>query len=181
MGKKARAAALKLSTLSTETKNLILKTMASGLRLNEELIIRENKKDLAAAEENGLSSAMLDRLKLDKAGVEAMASGIEKVALLPDPCGEVIHETTRPNGMLLRQIRVPIGTIGIIYESRPNVTSDAAVLCLKSGNATILRGGKEAIHSNLVIAKILSKAGEHALSSSIMMESVICMSIGWQI
>lgn len=162
MGKNARAAALKLSSLSTEKKNLILKTMASGLRLNEELIISENKKDLAAAEQNGLSSAMLDRLKLDKAGVEAMAAGIEKVASLPDPCGEVIHEKTRPNGMLLRQIRVPIGTIGIIYESRPNVTSDAAVLCLKSGNATILRGGKEAIHSNLVIAKILSKAGELA-------------------
>lgn len=162
MGALAREAALKLSLLSSEQKNEILIAMAEGVRAAQEEIILENKKDLVAGEENNLSMAMLDRLRLDEKRIEAIAAGIEKVATLPDPCGEVLLDTVRPNGIKLQQLRVPIGTIGIIYESRPNVTSDAAVLCLKSGNATILRGGKEAIHSNRIIAKVLGATGEAA-------------------
>lgn len=160
MGRRARQAALALSLLSEEEKNNVLQSMAQGIRAQAPAIMRENEKDLEAAVENGLSMAMQDRLRLDEAGIEAIAAGIEQVSSLPDPCGEILLETTRPNGMKLTQIRVPIGTIGIIYESRPNVTSDAAVLCLKSGNATILRGGKEAIHSNKIIAQVLNEAGE---------------------
>ena len=162
MGEQARASALQLSLLSNDEKNTILLAMAEGIRVNTEEIISENQKDLTAGEENALSAAMLDRLSLNKQRIEAIAGGIEKVAKLSDPCGEILLDTTCPNGMSLQQIRVPIGTIGIIYESRPNVTSDAAVLCLKSGNATILRGGKEAIHSNRIIAKVLNEAGEKA-------------------
>ena len=162
MGYEARQAALALSLLSAEDKNAILRSMATGIRANSPAIILENEKDLASAIENNLSMAMQDRLKLDESRIEAIAAGIEKVATLPEPCGEILMETTRPNGIKLTQIRVPIGTIGIIYESRPNVTSDAAVLCFKSGNATILRGGKEAIHSNKIIAQILDDAGQAA-------------------
>ena len=162
MGKKARAAALNLALLSPEQKNSILKTMASGLRLNTEVIIKENDKDIKQAQQDNLSDAMIDRLRLDADRIEAMAAGIEQVASLDDPCGEVMMDRTRPNGMRVQQLRVPIGTIGIIYESRPNVTSDAAVLCLKSGNATILRGGKEAINSNRIIAHIMAQSGELA-------------------
>lgn len=159
MGYEARQAALALSLISAEDKNAILRSMATGIRANAASIISENEKDLASAVENNLSMAMQDRLKLDEPRIEAIAAGIEKVASLPEPCGEILMETTRPNGIKLTQVRVPIGTIGIIYESRPNVTSDAAVLCFKSGNATILRGGKEAIHSNKIIAKVLAEAG----------------------
>ncbi len=159
MGAKARQAALELALLPEAKKNAILKTMASGLRLNASVIIAENQKDLLAAIENGLSPAMIDRLTLTSERIEAMASGIEQVVELTDPCGEILHESTRPNGMVLRKISVPIGAIGIVFESRPNVTSDAAVLCFKSGNATILRGGKEAIHSNRIIAHIMGESG----------------------
>jgi len=162
MGANARQAALQLSLLSAEQKNEILAAMAEGIRNHADLIISENKHDLEAAAENNLSMAMIDRLTLTPERVEAIAAGIDKVTTLPDPCGELLCDTVRPNGIKLQQIRVPIGTIGIIYESRPNVTSDAAVLCLKSGNATILRGGKEAIHSNRIIAKVLNESGEAA-------------------
>ena len=121
-----------------------------------------NKLDVAAAEENGLTDAMIDRLRLDEARVESIADGIRQVASLPDPVGQIMDDWERPNGMQIRQIRVPIGVIGIIYESRPNVTSDAAVLCLKTGNSTILRGGKESIHSNKAIAASLQSGGEIA-------------------
>ena len=122
-------------------------------------------KDIAAGEAKGLSAAMLDRLKLDEKRIEAMAAGIDQVATLPDPVGQVLDSWERPNGIHIEQVRVPIGTIGIIYESRPNVTADAAVLCFKTGNATILRGGSEAIHSNRAIAEALSSAGapDHAI------------------
>lgn len=162
MGKAARKAALKLATLSSDQKNKILLAMAQQLRANEAEILAENLKDLSAGEERGLSQAMLDRLRLDSDRLEAVAAGVEKVALLADPVGETIDDWTRPNGLRIHQVRVPIGVIGIIYESRPNVTSDAAVLCLKSGNATILRGGSEAIHSNRAIAKALQAGGEQA-------------------
>ena len=162
MGRKARAAALQLAILPEQTKNDILLAMAAELRAMTAQIVEENAKDLAAAEEKGLSSAMVDRLRLDAARVDAIAAGVEKVANLSDPVGLVLDKWTRPNGIEIEQVRVPIGVIGIIYESRPNVTSDAAVLCLKSGNATILRGGSEAIHSNRIIAQALQQGGEKA-------------------
>lgn len=162
MGGQARAAAHALAVLDSETKNKILRSMAAGLREHESEILAANALDIKAGEENGLTAAMLDRLRLDTARLEAIAAGVEEVADLPDPVGEVLEEWTRPNDVHIQQIRVPIGVIGIIYESRPNVTSDAAVLCLKSGNATILRGGSEAIHSNKAIAAALQSGGEKA-------------------
>lgn len=162
MGRRARAAARALAVLSTEQKNAILRAMASGLRARGPEILEANAQDLAAGEARGLSAAMLDRLRLDEERLEAVAKGVEQVAELADPVGEILDERTRPNGMRIQQVRVPIGVIGIIYESRPNVTSDAAVLCLKSGNATILRGGSEAIHSNRAIAAALQAGGEKA-------------------
>ncbi len=162
MGKKARAAALALAVLSEEKKNEILRAMAAGIRDSAAGILEANAKDISAGEERGLTSAMLDRLRLDAVRLEAVAAGVEKVATLPDPVGEVLGEWDRPNGIRIQQLRVPIGVIGIIYESRPNVTSDAAVLCLKSGNATILRGGSEAIHSNRALAEALQAGGEKA-------------------
>jgi glutamate-5-semialdehyde dehydrogenase len=162
MGRKARAAALTLAVLSEEEKNEILKAMAGGIRAAAPKILEANSRDLAAGEERGLTSAMLDRLRLDAERLEAVAAGVEKVATLPDPVGEILGEWDRPNGICIQQLRVPIGVIGIIYESRPNVTSDAAVLCLKSGNATILRGGSEAIHSNRALAEALQSGGERA-------------------
>ena len=165
MGRQAREAAYLLNQLSAEDKNQILVEMAGKLRNDTAAIIVANAKDLKAGEQKGLSSAMLDRLRLDKDRVEAIALGVEQVAALPDPVGDVIEAWERPNGIRIEQVRVPIGTIGIIYESRPNVTADAAALCFKTGNATILRGGSEAIHSNRAIAEALKPAGapEHAI------------------
>ena len=165
MGKQARAAAYKLAQLSSEEKNTILRAMAAAVRKATPVLLAANAKDLEAGRAKGLSNAMLDRLKLDEKRIEAMAAGIDQVATLPDPVGEIIHAWDRPNGISIAQARVPIGTIGIIYESRPNVTADAAVLCFKTGNATILRGGSEAIHSNVAIAAALAEAGapEHAI------------------
>lgn len=162
MGANARAAAHALAVLDADHKNTILRAMATGLRDHADRILAANNLDIAAGEAHGLTSAMLDRLKLDPARLEAIAVGVEQVAELPDPVGEVLSDWTRPNDIHIEQIRVPIGVIGIIYESRPNVTSDAAVLCLKSGNATILRGGSEAIHSNKAIAAALQSGGESA-------------------
>ena len=162
MGARARAAAHALTILSADKKNEILRSMAASMREQEGIILEANAKDIAAGEANGLNSAMLDRLRLSHERIEAIAAGIEEVAVLADPVGEVMTEWTRPNDIHFEQIRVPIGVIGIIYESRPNVTSDAAVLCLKSGNATILRGGSEAIHSNKAIAAALQSGGEKA-------------------
>jgi glutamate-5-semialdehyde dehydrogenase len=136
--------------------------MADALLAREAEILAANALDLAAAAEAGLSSAMQDRLRLDSARIAAMAQGIREVAALHDPTGEILREWTRPNGLRLRKKRTPIGVIGIIYESRPNVTADAAVLCFKTGNATILRGGKEAIHSNRAIAAALQDGGAPA-------------------
>ena len=165
MGKQARKAAYQLAQLSSEEKNTILRAMASAIHEATPDILTANAKDLAAGKEKGLAAAMLDRLMLDEKRIEAMAAGIDQVATLPDPVGQILEKWTRPNGIEIEQIRVPIGTIGIIYESRPNVTADAAVLCFKTGNATILRGGSEAIHSNLAISAALAKAGapEHSI------------------
>ncbi len=156
LGQQARAAARVLALSSKDQKNAALMAMADALEASGEDILAANGRDLAAAPGYGLNAAAVDRLKLDAARVRAMAEGVRQVASLPDPCGEIIREWTRPNGITITKIRVPIGVVGIIYESRPNVTADAAVLCLKSGNACILRGGKEAIHSNTAIARALS-------------------------
>ena len=165
MGRQARAAAYRLAQLSSDEKNAILLAMAAAIRQRVPELLAANALDIAAGKEKGLSAAMLDRLMLDEKRVEAMAAGIDQVATLPDPVGQVLDAWQRPNGIRIEQTRVPIGTIGIIYESRPNVTADAAVLCFKTGNATILRGGSEAIHSNRAIAEALAAAGapEHAV------------------
>lgn len=159
MGKQARAAAYRLAQLSADEKNTILCAMAESVRRHTPALLAANAKDLEAGRAKGLSNAMLDRLMLDEKRIEAMAVGIDQVAALPDPVGEIMDAWERPNGIRISQTRVPIGTIGIVYESRPNVTADAAVLCFKTGNATILRGGSEAIHSNVAIATALAEAG----------------------
>jgi glutamate-5-semialdehyde dehydrogenase len=159
MGRQARAAAYRLAQLGSAEKDAILRAMAASIRSSAPALLEANALDLDAGRAKGLSGAMLDRLRLDEARIEAMAAGIEQVATLPDPVGQVIEAWTRPNGMRIEQVRVPIGTIGIVYESRPNVTADAAALCFKTGNATILRGGSEAIHSNRAIAAALAAAG----------------------
>ena len=156
LGKRARAAARALALCSKDQKNAALMAMADAIENAEAEVLAANAKDLEAAPGYGLNAAAVDRLRLDAARIRAMAKGVREVADLPDPCGEVIREWTRPNGMKITKIRVPIGVVGIIFESRPNVTADAAVLCVKSGNACILRGGKEAIHSNAAIARALS-------------------------
>ncbi len=154
IGRQARAAADELRSLSSAVKDKALLTVATRLRESKGKLQEANAKDLEAGREKGLSSAMLDRLELTDKRIEAMAQGLEEVAALADPVGDIVSQTVRPNGIRIAQIRQPLGVIGIIYESRPNVTADAAALCLKSGNATILRGGSEAIHSNLAIADI---------------------------
>ena len=165
MGRQARAAAYQLAQLTSDEKNVILRAMAAAIRKCAPDLLEANDLDLAAGVGKGLSAAMLDRLRLDETRIEAMAAGIDQVSTLPDPVGQVLEKWTRPNGIEIEQVRVPIGTIGIIYESRPNVTADAAVLCFKTGNATILRGGSEAIHSNRTIAAALASAGapEHSI------------------
>ena len=151
MGRRARIAARLLATLSSAAKCRALEAAAEKIREAEPEILAANAIDMARAEAAGLSGAMLDRLRLDPRRIEAMAAGVTTIALLRDPVGQLIDENRRPNGLILRRVRVPIGVIGIIYESRPNVTADAAALCVKSGNAVILRGGSEAIESNRAI------------------------------
>ncbi len=156
-GRRARAASRLLSQLSARQKNQGLRAMADEIVARTATILSANEKDLAHAREHQLAPAMVDRLTLSAARIEAMAEGIRQVAALPDPVGEILREWTPPDGIRISKVRVPIGVVGIIYESRPNVTSDAAVLCTKTGNATILRGGSESIHSNLAIAAALQE------------------------
>ncbi|HBL53465.1 MAG: glutamate-5-semialdehyde dehydrogenase [Smithellaceae bacterium] len=151
----ALAASRRLARSSTDIKNAALLRMADELIRHRDLIVSENERDVRAAGEKGLSSAMIDRLTVKDATLQAMAQGLREVAALPDPVGRVTSMWRRPNGLLVGRMRIPLGVIGIIYESRPNVTVDASALCLKSGNAVILRGGSEAIHSNLAIASVL--------------------------
>lgn len=158
LAEKARAASLKIATLETAIKDTALKRLAELLSERKDKILEANAKDLSEGEANGLSQALIDRLRFTPERIEAMAEGVRQVISLPDPVGETIEESIRPNGLRLVKRRVPIGVIGIIYESRPNVTVDCAVLCLKSGNACILRGGKEAFHSNTVLASIIQEA-----------------------
>lgn len=161
-GQKAKAASYELMNAGTVKKNEALELMAQKLIAYKEEIIKENKKDLERAMEKGTSKAMLDRLSLDEVRIEGMANGLRKVAALEDPVGEVTGMWNRPNGLQIGKQRVPLGVIGIIYEARPNVTSDAAGLCLKSGNVVILRGGSEAINSNIAVVKALSEGIKEA-------------------
>jgi glutamate-5-semialdehyde dehydrogenase len=157
--KRARAAARNLATVSSTVKNTALQKMADALVAQASALLKANAKDLDEAKRRGLSRAMIDRLTLDMKRIEEMAAGLRDVAALPDPVGEVIKMVRRPNGMQVGRVRVPIGVIGIVYESRPNVTADAASLCLKAGNAVVLRGGSEAVQSNAAIVQILSTVG----------------------
>ncbi len=153
----ARIASLAMARLSTTTKNDMLLKMADALEKATSEIISENQKDLETGKQKGLSNAMLDRLMLDEKRISGIAAALREVAALPDPVGEVTKMWKRPNDLMVGKMRIPLGTIGIIYESRPNVTADAAALCLKAGNAVILRGGSEAINSNLAIAAVLQR------------------------
>jgi glutamate-5-semialdehyde dehydrogenase len=157
IGRGARAAALALGLASTDQKNRALRAAAASLRARRHKIIAANDRDMRAAAAKELSPALLDRLKLDEKRVEAMARGLDDIAELADPIGTVLAEWTRPNGMRIQRVRVPLGVIGIIYESRPNVTADAGALCLKSSNAVILRGGTESVHSSAAIHSCLDE------------------------
>ena len=162
MGLKARAASLKLASVPTETKRAALRSMAQALEGATERLVAENAKDVAQAKSEGLAVPMVERLVLDAKRVAAMAKGVREVAALTDPVGEVLREWTRPNGLHIRKVRVPLGVVGIIYESRPNVTTDSGCLCLMAGNACILRGGSEAIRSNIAIADLMQETGTKA-------------------
>lgn len=157
VGVQARLAARQMNTADTHAKNTALQVAAEAILTAEKELIATNKKDLAAGEQKGLDAALLDRLALTPKRIAAMAEGLQQVAALPDPVGQISDLAHRPTGIQVGRMRVPLGVIGIIFESRPNVTADAAALCLKSGNACILRGGSEALHSNLAIAACLHK------------------------
>ena len=158
LGAEARAAARALAASSAEARRRALKAAAAAIRRDEAAILEANARDMAAAKASGLSGALLDRLALDPGRVEAMAAGVEQVAALDDPLGRLLGEWERPNGLRIHRVSVPIGVIGIIYESRPNVTADAGALCLMAGNAAILRGGSESYHSSRAIAASLRAA-----------------------
>lgn len=158
LGQQARQASRCLAAASTAEKNAALQHLADAIRRERATLLAANAEDLAAARANGLETALLDRLTLSEKGVEQMAEGVEQVARLPDPIGEISDMKYRPSGIQVGKMRVPLGVIGIIYEARPNVTADAAALCLKSGNAAILRGGSEAIHCNRAIARLIQES-----------------------
>ncbi len=155
MAIEARRAAREVAAMSTAAKDRLLGLMADGLIEKADYIKEENRKDLEAGREKGLSAAMLDRLELSDKVIDSMVSGLREVASLPDPVGEITEMLKRPNGIMVGRMRIPLGVVGMIYESRPNVTVDAAALCIKAGNGVFLRGGSEAIHSNIALAKVL--------------------------
>jgi glutamate-5-semialdehyde dehydrogenase len=158
LAKQAKAASRRLAPLSSEEKNRALCLMADRLEARSEYLIKENNKDLEAAKQAGIASAIIDRIALDSSRIQSMAKGLRDIAALPDPVREIVKMWRRPNGLQVGRMRIPLGVIGIIYEARPNVTADAAALCLKSGNAVILRGGSEAYCSNQAIAAVLRQA-----------------------
>ncbi|MFZ5755016.1 MAG: aldehyde dehydrogenase family protein, partial [Bacillota bacterium] len=161
-GQLAKEASILLSTLSTETKNQALAAMAEALERHEEEILAANQKDIERAKEKGMGNAMLDRLLLTPSRIKEMAHGLRALIALPDPVGEIEAVWKGAQAIEIGRMRVPLGVIGIIYEARPNVTVDAAGLCLKTGNAVILRGGSEALHSNITITRVISQAAESA-------------------
>ena len=157
VGQRARVASRAMAKADTAAKNRALALIAAAIRRDASLLREANGQDLAAARANGLDPAMLDRLTLSEQAIATMAEGLEQIAALPDPIGEISNMKYRPTGIQVGQMRVPLGVIGIIYEARPNVTVDAAGLCIKSGNATILRGGSEAIHCNQALARLVKE------------------------
>ena len=158
IGEAARAAQRELALASAEAKNKALIAAAESLRARKDEILAANAKDMAAATEKGLSAAMLDRLELNEDRIEGMAVGLVQIAALDDPIGTLLEEKERPNGLIIQRVRVPLGVIGVIYESRPNVTADAGSLCLKAGNAAILRGGSESFYSSHAIMASLARS-----------------------
>ncbi len=158
--KRAQHASQRLACLRGDIKSAWLRRAAELLRTQQETLAEANAQDIAAAPQFGLSAAQIDRLRLTPAVIESMAAGLEEIAALPEPIGEVIESSVRPNGLQIQKVRVPLGVVFFIYESRPNVTADAAAICVKSGNAVILRGGKEAVHSNRAIVALLDQAAE---------------------
>ena len=162
IGKQAKAAARILAGADTKQKNRALETMAAAVLSDAGAILSANAADMAAAEARGMNDTMLDRLRLTQERLEGVAQGIRDIAALPDPVGRILSDEVRPNGLRLVKTAVPIGVIAVIYEARPNVTADSAALCLKSGNAVILRGGKEAIRSNTALAETMRRALNNA-------------------
>ncbi len=162
IGKEARAASRQMASADTNTKNIALNAIAKAILREKSALLAANAQDLAAAKANGLEPAMLDRLTITEKSINSMAEGLQQIATLPDPIGEMMDFKYRPSGIQIGKMRVPLGVIGIIYEARPNVTVDAAGLCIKSGNATILRGGSEAIHCNQALAKLVHEGLEKA-------------------
>jgi glutamate-5-semialdehyde dehydrogenase len=156
--KKAKVAAFEIGKLTTDAKNTALQKMASALEANTEKILAANAVDVQVAKSKGVKAALLDRLALDQKKIQTMAKELREVSALPDPIGSIISTWTRPNGLIISQVRVPMGVVGVIYESRPNVTVDSAGICIKSGNAVILRGGSDALNSNLAIGEVLREA-----------------------
>lgn len=161
--KQAKRASLKMQNIDSQTKIKALQKISSNLLSNVDYIINENKKDIANAKENGISDAMVDRLLLTKERIESIARDVLKVADLNDCIGEVIREIKRPNGLLIKQVRIPIGVVAVVYESRPNVTVDIASICIKTNNVCVLKGGKEAINSNIALIKVINEAIEDIL------------------
>ena len=157
-GKSAKEAAYRMASVSTDLKNKALLAMAEAMCRETEYLLKENTVDIENGRKNGMKAGLIDRLTLTDERIHAMAEGLRQVAALPDPVGEMVEQTRRPNGLRIGKVRVPIGVIGIIYEARPNVTADAAALCIKAGNAVILRGGKEAAYSNRAIMQVMQKA-----------------------
>jgi glutamate-5-semialdehyde dehydrogenase len=155
---KAKAASVEMAKLSADAKNVALCRMANAIEANVEKILAANKADVEAAKAKGLKAALLDRLALDHKKVQGMAKDMREVSALPDPIGTILSTWTRPNGLIISQVRVPLGVVGVIYESRPNVTADSAAICIKSGNAVILRGGSDALNSNVAIGEVLRDA-----------------------
>lgn len=160
IAKGAKEAQRELARAGGAKREAALREISSALRENVQSILEANRADIAAARENGMAESMIDRLTLTAERIEGMAKGVDDVAAMPDPVGRVLSGSTRPNGLRIEKVTVPLGVIGIIYEARPNVTSDAAALCLKAGNAVILRGGKEAINSNKAVAHLMRAAVE---------------------
>ncbi len=161
--KQAKRACLKMQNIDSQTKIKALQKISSNLLSNVDYIINENKKDIANAKENGISDAMVDRLLLTKERIESIARDVLKIADLDDCIGEVIREIKRPNGLLIKQVRIPIGVVAVVYESRPNVTVDIASICIKTNNVCVLKGGKEAINSNIALIKVINEAIEDIL------------------
>lgn len=161
--KEAKKACRFMQNVKPEVKNKALKNISEALIQKSELIIQENQKDIAEAKNNGIKESMVDRLLLNKERIEAMAKDILKVIDLQDPIGTLVREIKRPNGLVIQQIRIPLGVIGVIYESRPNVTVDIASLCIKTNNVCVLKGGKEAIHSNRILVQIINEAIQDVL------------------